>query len=127
MPQAWIPDHDKTRETENGSTVSFMDHKAFKDIGKLAHELGEHKRHGERYAHLERKLNELRGALEAELEPLDQVQVFTAVEGYVHIAETHPEGDRICDRDFQHQLAPLEEGGLYYASGLAADLRVVCP
>lgn len=127
MADFWLPSHNRTRETENGSTLSFMDHDNFKDIGRLAHEVGELQRHGEPNAYENEQLKKEVDKLSAGLNPLDQLQIFSAVAGYVQVAATHPAGSRICVEDPHHELASLAEGELYQKTGLAADLLKVCP
>lgn len=127
MSEPWIPDHDRTRVTQNGSTVSGLDDTRFKDIGKLAHELGELKKHGEPLTHASSTLKTEVDKLIAGLEFVDQVQVELAVEAYIDLAAMHPEGSRLCTRDPHHEVSKLASGKLYEASGLAADFMKVCP
>lgn len=127
MAEHWLPEKDRTRVTQNGSTLSFMDHELFTAIGKLAHEVGELKRHDDKFAYELGVMGEKVEGLGASLSSTDGLQVLLAVEAYINLAATHPEGSRICTHDPHHELAALTESRLYQASGLAANLMQVCP
>lgn len=128
MTDGWLPKHDRTRTTQNGSTVSFLDHELFQKIGAKAHALGDLRRHAEPSAFEQSQLDKMVDELNAGLELSDAFHVEAAVAGYVRVAATHAEGSAICLSHPGHpDAAILSEGELYRESGLRADLIRVCP